>query len=159
MKKILSFLLCLSIMVIPLAGCSNNDSNTEEPTTTQEIATDVDTTDDTTVSTEATDTTNSSDDYDFSSYEKKIQEVTKKINNAKTSNDASTNQSRFYELKKELDAIDNSLDSLDDTFEHAYESGDLAFDVYKKRDQSLEKLENKLDLAENALESKFGIDD
>lgn len=81
------------------------------------------------------------------------------MNNAKTSSSTKTNQDRFFALKQKINAIDNDLDSLDDTFEHAYESGDMTFDTYKSRERSIEKLEDQLDLAEDALENKFGIDD
>ena len=48
---------------------------------------------------------------------------------------------------------------LDDEFEHAYENGKLSFKVYKSREKTIEKLEDQLDLLEDALENKFGIDD
>lgn len=99
------------------------------------------------------------DSYDFSSYKKEIQNLTKKVNTAKTSSDPSINQKRFYSLKKELDAVDDKLDVLDDEFEHDYEAGNLSFKTYKSRERAIEKLEDQLDLAEDALENKFEIDD
>lgn len=76
-----------------------------------------------------------------------------------TSSDPSINQKRFYSLKKQLDAIGDKLDDLDDEFEHDYEAGNLSFKTYKSRERSIEKLEDQLDLAEDALENKFEIDD
>ena len=52
-----------------------------------------------------------------------------------------------------------NLNHLDDEFEHAYENGKLSFKVYKSREKTIEKLEDQLDLLEDALENKFGIDD
>ena len=99
------------------------------------------------------------DSYDFSAYKKRIKKLTKKVNNATSSSNASVNEKRFYTLKKELDVVDDELDHLDDEFEHAYENGKLSFKVYKSREKTIEKLEDQLDLLEDALENKFGIDD
>ena len=55
-------------------------------------------------------------DYDFSSYENDIRKITKKVNNAKTSSNASENHKHFYTLKKQIDAVDDELDKLDDEF-------------------------------------------
>lgn len=99
------------------------------------------------------------DSYDFSAYKKRIKKLTKKVNNAKSSSNASVNEKRFYTLKKELDVVDDELDHLDDEFEHTYENGKLSFKTYKSREKTIEKLEDQLDLLEDALENKFGIDD
>lgn len=156
MKKILFFLLSLMI-IFAFAGCTSTSKESTEATTTQKIAT---TTTSKAVSETSTEKDVKSDkSYDFSSYKKEIQNLSKKVNNAKTSSDPSVNQKRFYSLKKQLDAIDDKLDTLDDKFEHAYESGNLSFKAYKSRERSIEKLEDQLDLAEDALENKFGIDD
>lgn len=156
-KRVILFISCI-LALGAFTGCSNTNQDSAEATTTQEIATEQ-----TTGSSSSASTTEASsaskDDYDFSSYERRINAVTKKINNAKTSSNAKTNQNRFYNLKQQLDKIENDLDSLDDTFEHSYESGQMTFEVYKNRERSIEKLEDKLDLAEDALENKFGIDD
>lgn len=170
MKKVLLFLVFTLMAGLALTGCSQNDGGNAEATTTQDIATEAadgsakDNTDDAGAATteKAASTTaqnTNSGSYDFSSYEKRIDSVTKEVNNAKTSSSTKTNQDRFFALKQKINAIDNDLDSLDDTFEHAYESGDMTFDTYKSRERSIEKLEDQLDLAEDALENKFGIDD
>ena len=35
----------------------------------------------------------------------------------------------------------------------------MTFETYQARERSIEKLEDQLELSENALENKFGIDD
>ena len=157
MKKILYLFFTCSI-IFAFAGCSPSKKDSAEATTTQEIATTTSTTEDTTDSS-TSDSDAKDDSYDFSAYKKRIKKLTKKVNNAASSSNASVNEKRFYTLKKELDAVDDELDRLDVEFEHAYESGKLSFKVYKSRETTIEKLENQLDLLEDALENKFGIDD
>ena len=150
MKKILYLFFTCSI-IFAFAGCSPSKKDSAEATTTQEIATTTSTTENTTDSS-TSDSDAKNDSYDFSAYKKRIKKLTKKVNNAASSSNASVNEKRFYTLKKELDVVD-------DEFEHAYESGKLSFKVYKSREKTIEKLEDQLDLLEDALENKFGIDD
>lgn len=100
-----------------------------------------------------------SDTPDFSKYETKISQITKKIQAAKPVSDVSKNQDKFYSLKKELDAIDHELDTLDDDYEHQYDTGKLSAAKYKEIERRIDALEDKLDFAEDTLENKFGIDD
>ena len=83
----------------------------------------------------------------------------KKIQAAKPVSDVSKNQDKFYSLKKELDAIDHELDTLDDDYEHQYDTGKLSAAKYKEIERRIDALEDKLDFAEDTLENKFGIDD
>ena len=99
------------------------------------------------------------DNYDFSSYEEAINQITKSVNDAQYGSDAQTNQNTFYTLKKQIDRIENDLDLLEDTFEYDYESGKLSFNHYRTRKLTLEQLEDKLEFAEEALENKFHMDD
>jgi hypothetical protein len=48
---------------------------------------------------------------------------------------------------------------LDDEFEYAYQMKEISFEIYKARERAIEKLEDELELAEEALENKYGIDD
>lgn len=164
MKKLLLFLALTVFAGFALTGCSQGTDNSAEATTTQEIASDAsDTENAADVSTEQASSTaaqkSDDDNYDFSSYEERIEKVTKNVNNAKASSNYKTNQDRYYSLKRQIDAIEDDLDALDDTFEHSYESGDMTFETYQARERSIEKLEDQLELSENALENKFGIDD
>ena len=65
----------------------------------------------------------------------------------------------FYALKKQIDAVDDELDKLDDEFEYAYQMKEISFEIYKARERAIEKLEDELELAEEALENKYDIDD
>ena len=62
-------------------------------------------------------------------------------------------------MKKQVDAVDDELDKLDDEFEYAYQMKEISFETYKARERTIEKLEDELELAEEALENKYGIDD
>lgn len=168
MRKKILFLILSVTAVFSLTGCSNAKDKVAEATTTQEIASsqksnDTDDTDDADDTDDKQTTISSSTakeiDDDLASYEDKINKITKKVNNAKTSSDSSTNHDRFYALKNQIDSLENDLDSLEDAFEDSYEAGNMDLDEYKKKERSIEQLENKLDLAEDALENKFGIDD
>lgn len=164
MKKLLLFLALTVFAGFTLTGCSQGTNDSAEATTTQEIASEAssteNTSDDSTQKASATTAKESNNgDYDFSSYEERIEKVAKNVNNAKTSSNSKTNQDRFYSLKRQIDAIEDDLDALDDTFEHSYESGDMTFETYQARERSIDKLEDQLELSEDALENKFGIDD
>ena len=164
MKKLLLFLALTVFAGFALTGCSQGTDNSAEATTTQEIASDAsDTENAADASTEQASSTaaqkSDDDNYDFSSYEVRIEKDTKNVNNAKASSNYKTNQDRYYSLKRQIDAIEDDLDALDDTFEHSYESGDMTFETYQARERSIDKLEDQLELSEDALENKFGIDD
>ena len=62
-------------------------------------------------------------------------------------------------MKKQVDAVDDELDKLDDEFEYAYQMKEISSEIYKAWDRAIEKLEDELELAEDALENKYGIDD
>ena len=48
---------------------------------------------------------------------------------------------------------------VDDEFEYAYQMKEISFEIYKARERAIEKLEDELELVEEALENKYGIDD
>lgn len=66
---------------------------------------------------------------------------------------------QFFLLKQEEKQIDDSLDVHEDELEYLYKSNYLTRDEYKKSEQELETLEDRLDDVENELEITFGIDD
>lgn len=161
MKKLLVVLLSLTL-IFAFTGCtsSNNEAAEDMEIKTQEVvASNTDDDDDNISNTENTVENVNEKDYDFSSYENDIRKITKKVNNAKTSSNASENHKHFYTLKKQIDAVDDELDKLDDEFEHAYQMKEISFETYKARERAIEKLEDELELAEEALENKYGIDD
>lgn len=157
MKNKITAILACSAFVFLFAGCQSTPKDQAEATTTQDIAT----TEGAEKATEKTTETQAtaSDTPDFSKYETKISKITKKIQAAKPVSNASKNQDKFYSLKKELDAIDHELDTLDDDYEHQYDTGKLSAAKYKDIERKIDALEDKLDFAEDTLENKFGIDD
>ena len=161
MKKLLVVLLSLTL-IFAFTGCtsSNNEAAEDMEIKTQEVVTsNTDDDDDNISNTENAVENVNEKDYDFSSYEKDIRKITKKVNNAKTSSNSSENHKHFYTLKKQIDAVDDELDKLDDEFKYAYQMKEINFETYKARERAIEKLEDELELVEEALENKYGIDD
>ena len=161
MKKILVVLLSLTL-IFAFTGCtsSNNGAAEDIEIKTQEVVTsNTDDNDDNISNTENAVENANEKDYDFSSYENDIRNITKSVNNAKISTNASENHEQFYAFKKQVDAVDDELDKLDDEFEYAYQMKEISFETYKARERAIEKLEDELELAEEALENKYGIDD
>ena len=176
MKKILLLTTIMFLHTVSIMGCSEDDANQQVATqninlntqteseyitnsvqsvTDYETASHIESTTNTPMQNDSTLTYS----YDFSSYEEAINKITKSINDAQTSSDPQVNQDTFYALKQQIDRIENDLDILEDTFEYDYESGKLSFNDYKTRKRSLDKLDDKLEFAEEALENKFHIDD
>ena len=176
MKKILLLTTIMFLLTVFIMGCSEDDANQQVATqninlntqteseyitnsvqsvTDYETASHIESTTNTPMQNDSTLTYS----YDFSSYEEAINKITKSINDAQTSSDPQVNQDTFYALKQQIDRIENDLDILEDTFEYDYESGKLSFNDYKTRKRSLDKLDDKLEFAEEALENKFHIDD
>ena len=116
MKKILVVLFSLT-SIFAFAGCasSNNKAAEDTETKTREVVTsNADDNDDNISNTENSVENANEKDYDFSSYEKDIYNITKSVNNAKTSTNASENHEQFYALKKQVDEVSGKLDKLDD---------------------------------------------
>jgi hypothetical protein len=143
MKKILVVLLSLTL-IFAFTGCtsSNNGAAEDIEIKTQEVVTsNTDDNDDNISNTENAVENANEKDYDFSSYENDIRNITKSVNNAKTSTNASENHEQFYALKKQVDAVDDELDKLDDEFEYAYQMKEISFETYKARERTIEKLD------------------
>ena len=112
MKKLLIVLLSLTL-IFAFTGCtsSNNEAAEDMEIKTQEVVTsNTDDNDDNISNTENAVENANEKDYDFSSYENDIRNITKSVNNAKTSTNASENHEQFYALKKQVDAVDDELD-------------------------------------------------
>lgn len=90
MKKILVVLFSLTLILV-FTGCasSNNKSAEDTETKTQEVVTS--NADDNISNTENAVENANEKDYDFSSYENDIRNITKSVNDAKTSTNASEN--------------------------------------------------------------------
>lgn len=66
---------------------------------------------------------------------------------------------QFFTYKQTAEQIDNSLDQYEDWLESQYNQKAMTRDEYKSCERALDKLEDKLDAAEDNLEYGFGIDD
>lgn len=66
---------------------------------------------------------------------------------------------QFFTYKQTAEQIDNSLDQYENWLEAQYNQKAMTRDEYKSYERALDKLEDKLDAAEDNLEYGFGIDD
>lgn len=66
---------------------------------------------------------------------------------------------QFFTYKQTAEQIDNSLDQYENWLENQYSQSVMTRDEYKSYERALDKLEDKLDDAEDNLEYAFGIDD
>lgn len=115
----------------PETASSGNDSSAGLDTTTRTIE-------------ELTDT--------VSAFETKVDSIV-------PASSSSESMEQFLTLKQEEKTIDNELDLHEDELEELYRQGTLSRDDYKARERELERLEDRLDDAEDKLEYTFGIDD
>ena len=107
------------------------------------------------------DTSNShnfSDD-DLDSLSKAINDIIQKVESTKTNGSAAENQKTFFEVQGELQNVENRLEHYDDDIESQLHSDILSYDEARKAEFEIEKLEDKLDNAEDKLEYMFGYDD
>lgn len=167
MKKIILTSVVVSLFLFLLVGCKNEENKKSQPAITQNIATNPDSTltdiqtdkVSDTVPLTTTQTNSQNDVYNLSSYEKRIHTIVKEITNASTSSDYQTNYETFYNLSQKIGNIENELDTIEDLIEYDYKANKLSFDDYRSYERSLDTLEDSLELAEEALENKFNMDD
>lgn len=88
-----------------------------------------------------------------------VDEAIKKAESAKPSGTQKENQTTFFDLKSELDALDHKIDKYDDYLESQYRQNLLSYEEYRSQERKLENLEDRLDDAEDYLERTFKIDD
>ena len=93
------------------------------------------------------------------SLEEMVNEIVQKINNADASGSDNKKYETFIQLNDELREIENQLDYYEENTENDFEQGRLSYDEARKLEFDIEKLEDKLDDAEDTLEYKFGDDD
>lgn len=91
---------------------------------------------------------------DYNGYKKQADQLKDAIETNK-----SKDNSKFHEYKKALISLDNELDLCEEQLENAYDSGNLTWDQYKKRNNQLDDIETTLDRAEDLLEKQFNVDD
>ena len=88
-----------------------------------------------------------------------VNDAVKEAEAAKPSRSASEKREQFFNLKHELENVENRLDYYDDDIEMQYRQGELSLEDYRSQEHSLELLEDQLDRAEDTLEYTFGMDD
>lgn len=178
MNKLKSFVLPLAVLsVFTLTACGNQDNTSynkleerveqleQEVATLKKASTDnsinnVDITDsaDNTADTPADTSKNATTDT-IESLTKVVDEVTAKADSATPSGNTDEKTTQFFNLKDELDLIDQRLDSYEDYIESQYKQGNHSYDDYRSQKRTLKELEDKLDASEDKLERTFGIDD
>ncbi len=89
----------------------------------------------------------------------KVANIVKDTNSLKPTGTKEEQLNQFFSAKKELDFVDNQIDSYDDNLESSYHNGQITLEKYKAIEIELDKLEDQLDIAEDSLELLFGIDD
>lgn len=117
---------------------------------------------DNTVNNATENTGNNSDDGSVESLDtlkKAVNEAVTKVNEVKASGTTEEDRTRFFELKQELDKLDDRLEALEDDIENKHKNENLSFEEYRSQEREIEKLEDELDHAEDRLESAYGFND
>lgn len=189
MKKIKSCIVSLSLLfVFTLAGCENANGNREaeleekitqleqqiatlEAEKTANVSVGVpDVTESTNQSEEVSQTASVSADErenvtkdaspdTIDSLTKEVSKVAKKVDAAQPSKEKEKKQTEFFQLKEELDVVEERLDAYEDSIESQYRQGSISYEEYKSEEKQLDALEDKLEKWEDKLESSFGLDD
>lgn len=87
-----------------------------------------------------------------------VQDLEQRIKDAAPTGSAQEQREQFYNLKGEIDLVENELDALEDDLEAQYHSGSLDASSYQDSDRQIDALEDQLDRCEDQLELIFGID-
>lgn len=65
----------------------------------------------------------------------------------------------YFEFDSEFNALELEMDTYEDQQESEYRSGSLSWDDYRSLELQLEQIEERLDTAQDKLETRFGVDD
>ena len=166
MKKHMTAWVSVTLLAaLLLTGCgtnatSQNANQAGQQTTTQSTT-------DTTANGSAagtTDTANTADTADgtatdFSALTQRVTDAVDNADAAQPSGNRDADRELFFQHTSALDALDREIDAYDDALEAQYARGELTFEEFRKLDRQAEDLEDKLDAAEDRLESRFGMDD
>lgn len=88
-----------------------------------------------------------------------VQDLETRIQDTTPTGSAQEQQEQFFNLKGEIDLVEQELDALEDDLEAQYRSGSLDASAYQDSDRQIETLEDQLDQCEDQLELIFGIED
>lgn len=137
-------ILTLSLMIFSMAllvGCSSDNTNDANDTSgTNEINADI--------SLES-----------INSLKDAANSIVAKVDKATVPDGEEERKNQFFELKKELNSVEDQLDMYDDYLDSQYEQGALSHEQYKKWEKKLDEYEDKIDAAEDKLEKTFGMAD
>lgn len=88
-----------------------------------------------------------------------VNDIVQKIDNVNVSGNNDEEHEAFIKLNRDLEEIENKLDYYEENMENDFEQGRLSYDEARETEFKIEKLEDKLDRAEEILEYTFGYDD
>ena len=92
-------------------------------------------------------------------FEKEVAAIEEKVENSAANGTYEENKASYLTIDQELERIEDKLDLFDDELEANYLDGTILAEQYREKELQLDQLENRLELAENTLEVKYGIDD
>lgn len=87
-----------------------------------------------------------------------VSDMISRVENTMPTGTAEEQQTQFFDLKNDVEALENRLDDFDDSIEHSYKNDGITQEEYTKLEQELENLEDLLEASENKLEFTFGMD-
>lgn len=165
MKKTL-FIIPGLLMALSLSGCQSNFNNPS--TNSTNLSSEAAATNSTSEAIPSQDINTSQDSTDSAQAESKsytLEELTTMVEDFEqktkdiTSNNTGSDMEQFLSLNKERKQIERHLDDYEDVLEKQYRDGSLSRDEYKKREQQLDALDDRLDDVEDRLEIAFNIVD
>lgn len=95
----------------------------------------------------------------ITSLKETINNVIAKVDKVTPLENTEERKNQYFNLKKELNSVEEQLDVYDDYLDSQYQQGTLSREDYKKWEQKLDEAEDKIDAAEDKLERTFGIKD
>lgn len=101
----------------------------------------------------------SSENRTLDSLRKAVKNTIAKIDSATPSGTVEENRTKFFDLKSELDALENELDTHENYLKAQYRQDIISYEECRSQEKELEKLENDLENAEHRLEMIFRMDD
>lgn len=92
-------------------------------------------------------------------YKTAVESLSKEIVATVPVSDTEQQKLQYLALEQELDTLDDNIDNYEHIIRVAYKEGALSTEEYKSLKNQIGQLKNQIDLAEDILELKFGIDD
>ena len=160
----------VGLMTLALAGCQNPSDREaaledqvaqleQQVTSLEKENSELNETTETVDNIKPADSSNSAAEDDMDSLTKAVNEAVKKANNTSPSGSNDENQKKFFEVKGELQDVDNRLERYEEKIESEFHQGNLTYEKARDAEREIERLEEKLDDAEDRLENVFGYDD